>query len=268
MRVNQSANQLVRTRADVAKNIRTFQAARKSKDPELHDTFVKLLKRGTCFVAYPGPLGVEFIPSKFVGYFANEVQYHVKNQKLRDGRATNIALANVFGAKAVVDAAAETAYQAFLLSLGVTANTKGNYGKPRRYWFTPDLVYDVPANALLLASRTEEDYRSQFEAAVTRSLHDPRGERQARLKKASKIAQKVFVRTTAYLRNPDVVAETLARAKGKCESCLRKAPFSKAADGSPYLEVHHRIPLSQGGEDTVANAIAVCPNCHRKHHYG
>jgi 5-methylcytosine-specific restriction protein A len=32
--------------------------------------------------------------------------------------------------------------------------------------------------------------------------------------------------------------------------------------------VHHRIPLAKGGEDSVDNAVAVCPNCHRKGHYG
>ncbi len=40
------------------------------------------------------------------------------------------------------------------------------------------------------------------------------------------------------------------------------------SDKTPYLEVHHRIPLAKKGEDTVANAIALCPNCHRKSHYG
>jgi 5-methylcytosine-specific restriction protein A len=34
------------------------------------------------------------------------------------------------------------------------------------------------------------------------------------------------------------------------------------------LEVHHKKQLSEGGEDTVENAIALCPNCHREAHYG
>lgn len=33
-------------------------------------------------------------------------------------------------------------------------------------------------------------------------------------------------------------------------------------------EVHHKVPLSAGGDDTVENAIALCPNCHRKAHFG
>ncbi|NWJ82977.1 HNH endonuclease, partial [Enterobacter sp. SECR19-1250] len=55
--------------------------------------------------------------------------------------------------------------------------------------------------------------------------------------------------------------------KGKCQSCKRDAPFLKE-DGTPFLEVHHIEWLSKGGEDSVENAIALCPNCHRQAHYG
>ncbi|WP_147195697.1 HNH endonuclease [Rummeliibacillus stabekisii] len=36
----------------------------------------------------------------------------------------------------------------------------------------------------------------------------------------------------------------------------------------PNLEVHHIKRLADGEEDTVENAIAVCPNCHRELHFG
>nr|WP_246290727.1 HNH endonuclease signature motif containing protein [Paraburkholderia fynbosensis] len=74
--------------------------------------------------------------------------------------------------------------------------------------------------------------------------------------------------TTAFRRNPDVVAEALFRAAGTCEGCGSVAPFIRRADGSPYLEVHHRLPLAMGGEDTISNAVALCPNCHRAAHHG
>lgn len=57
-------------------------------------------------------------------------------------------------------------------------------------------------------------------------------------------------------------------AKGICERCRKPAPFIRDNDNSPYLEVHHKIPLADGGDDTVENAIALCPNCHRQAHYG
>jgi len=72
----------------------------------------------------------------------------------------------------------------------------------------------------------------------------------------------------AFIRNPNVVAEVLFRANGTCESCRQTAPFIRRTDYTPYLEVHHRTPLSENGDDSIENAIALCPNCHRKAHFG
>ena len=72
----------------------------------------------------------------------------------------------------------------------------------------------------------------------------------------------------AFQRNPDVIAEVLLRANGKCEQCKADAPFLKATNNLPYLEVHHKKFLSDDGDDTVENALALCPNCHRKMHHG
>jgi 5-methylcytosine-specific restriction protein A len=62
--------------------------------------------------------------------------------------------------------------------------------------------------------------------------------------------------------------EVLRRAQGKCEYCLKDAPFIKVADKEPYLEVHHIQHLSEGGKDIIENAIALCPNCHKNAHFG
>lgn len=72
--------------------------------------------------------------------------------------------------------------------------------------------------------------------------------------------------TEAFIRDPKVKAWVLKLANGICESCDSPAPFFKQ-DGMPYLEVHHVLPLSEGGSDRVSNAIAVCPNCHMRFHY-
>lgn len=60
-------------------------------------------------------------------------------------------------------------------------------------------------------------------------------------------------------------ARVLRNAKGSCEACKTAAPF-KTEDGQPFLEVHHVVPLADGGPDMTSNAVAVCPNCHRKLH--
>jgi 5-methylcytosine-specific restriction protein A len=79
--------------------------------------------------------------------------------------------------------------------------------------------------------------------------------------------QKQTKETTSYDRDPKVVAWILKNSCGVCESCKNPAPFEKP-DGDFYLEVHHLRRLADGGSDTVTNAVAVCPNCHRQLHYG
>lgn len=112
-----------------------------------------------------------------------------------------------------------------------------------------------------------EKYHGDLEAAVVESLADPKG-RHDRLSKASTKPKTTTVKTTVFVRNPDVIAEVLYRAAGICAACKEAAPFTRASNGKPYLEVHHKVPLADEGEDTVENAEALCPNCHRKFHFG
>lgn len=65
-------------------------------------------------------------------------------------------------------------------------------------------------------------------------------------------------RTTPQLRS-----FVLQRANGVCELCGMEAPFV-TPQGVPYLEIHLIKPLALGGELTVHNHVALCPNCHRK----
>lgn len=113
-----------------------------------------------------------------------------------------------------------------------------------------------------------EKYQSEFNEAVEAALDDPESERKERLKNSSPEPRKVWRKVAIYVRNPDVVAEVLQRANGNCEACGEAAPFVRSSNGTPYLEVHHCKQLSDGGDDTVENAVALCPNCHRKKHFG
>ena len=73
--------------------------------------------------------------------------------------------------------------------------------------------------------------------------------------------------SVGYARDARVVAWVLTTAAGVCESCDNTAPFVKS-NGAPFLEVHHVKHLSDGGSDTVTNAVGLCPNCHRELHFG
>ncbi|HEX6371027.1 MAG TPA: HNH endonuclease [Longimicrobium sp.] len=68
----------------------------------------------------------------------------------------------------------------------------------------------------------------------------------------------------AFIRHPRVVAWVLEHANGRCESCGILG--YETDDGDRFLEVHHVIPLAEGGPDVVTNAVAVCETCHGKLH--
>jgi len=113
------------------------------------------------------------------------------------------------------------------------------------------------------------DNHDELNRQVQKSLADGSEERKKRLESRTVLIPETHVTISiVFKRNPDVIAEVLVRANGVCEKCKKPAPFIRRSDGTPYLEVHHIIRLTDGGEDTVDNAIAVCPNCHREVHSG
>jgi predicted HNH restriction endonuclease len=157
----------------------------------------------------------------------------------------------------------------FEIPFEVSRLIKTSDGMPRKARTQPggwSYVQELPITAP--APILWEDLEANLQAEVQKSLQDGAEARKQRLANAPKKPERIQVISSAYRRNPDVIADVLSRAKGTCEACLCSAPFFRARDGEPYLEVHHRIMLSAGGEDTTDNAVALCPNCHRKDHFG
>lgn len=108
----------------------------------------------------------------------------------------------------------------------------------------------------------------RFEEQLEDSEGTKQSERLDRIETADSVPEKIKVISSVYKRNSDIVVEVLYRANGICEKCKSPAPFKRAKDNSPYLEIHHVIALADGGHDSLDNTIAVCPNCHRNFHYG
>jgi|APLak6261659120_1056016.scaffolds.fasta_scaffold00896_2 5-methylcytosine-specific restriction enzyme A len=117
-------------------------------------------------------------------------------------------------------------------------------------------------------SAIKENEDEELSNNVKKSLEDSPEARSARLATANKKPEVIQIISRGYKRNPDVIAVVLIRANGICESCKSNAPFIRKKDNTPYLEVHHKIQLAEGGEDTVDNSEALCPNCHREKHFG
>ena len=86
-----------------------------------------------------------------------------------------------------------------------------------------------------------------------------------RAKQAAKLPGSRAVVAKQYQRNEYVAEEARRSAQGVCQLCHQSAPFANKT-GQPYLEVHHVVWLARGGEDSLQNTVALCPNCHRKMH--
>jgi len=117
--------------------------------------------------------------------------------------------------------------------------------------------------ASLVDDKSFENEQINFEVAMKSRLKDP----PVSPPTGSKNPNKKTVNSTQISRDPDVHAWVLHKSNWICECCNKPSPFTKP-DGSKYLEVHHLKRLADGGSDTIKNAIAVCPNCHRELHYG
>jgi 5-methylcytosine-specific restriction enzyme A len=90
-------------------------------------------------------------------------------------------------------------------------------------------------------------------------------ELQVRAKMAKKQPSVRTAQASAFVRDAAVAEYVKRLANGLCDLCDKPAPFENKQKEA-YLECHHIIWLAQGGEDTIGNTVALCPNCHRKMH--
>jgi hypothetical protein len=71
-----------------------------------------------------------------------------------------------------------------------------------------------------------------------------------------------------FERSSLVIAIAKVRANYRCEVNECAHPTFAGKDGKPYCEVHHIVPLSEGGRDTIDNTACICPGHHREVHLG
>lgn len=121
----------------------------------------------------------------------------------------------------------------------------------------------------LLNLKSSVDFASEFNQEFEEEVENKRGVNRADLlgdacNRGGK-PSKSRVNTTVYNRDAVIAAAVKERANGQCDLCGQPAPFINA-NGFPYLEEHHLVRLADGGDDSLDNAVALCPNCHRKMH--
>lgn len=121
----------------------------------------------------------------------------------------------------------------------------------------------------LIAAKSDAQSATVDEETVVSSLIRLKSREQLR-RQAGKAPRQPAKRPSArteFERSAAVVAYVKKRAGENCEMPGCKSTLFRKSDGSVYTEVHHVIPLAEGGDDSVENAAALCPNCHRAQHH-
>jgi len=132
-------------------------------------------------------------------------------------------------------------------------------GNERSVWMFPLRLIDSPPPVPSHIIKKKDNKR----AKEAKKISD--AELLKRIRSSSKKAGVRTISSQSYERNPYVAELAKRRANGKCQLCNKPAPFNTKS-GEPFLEVHHIKWLSDGGEDTLENTVALCPNCHRRMH--
>ena len=133
-------------------------------------------------------------------------------------------------------------------------------GVIRKVW-----VFPLRTKASFPVPLTEEEVKKPFKEAEQQARKLTEQQLLKKAQQSPKIPAVHNTLTTTFVRDAYVSAYAKQRANGKCQLCEQEAPFIDSS-GRPYLETHHIVWLSQKGEDSIANTVALCPNCHRKMH--
>lgn len=134
-------------------------------------------------------------------------------------------------------------------------------GRNRRVWMFP--VRPKPGGIIPEWSDAQLRTLQKIQERKVRKLSDKEVERRA--KAAKKRSPKRPVTSYQRYRDQNVADYVKRLADGHCDLCRGPAPFNKQ-DGEAYLECHHIVWLANDGEDSIENAVALCPNCHRRMH--
>lgn len=149
-----------------------------------------------------------------------------------------------------------------------TKNVINDKNKPTQAIVIGDISSKTfPQNLTKFIKNVEKykDLVSEGEINEATVLTDKELEKKALNTSSKRKPKKTKSTATTYERNKYIAELAKRRAKGKCQLCLKKAPF-KNKSGQPYLESHHIVWLSKGGMDSIDNTVALCPNCHKKIH--
>ena len=193
---------------------------------------------GAGWVYYPFRYGEQlaFAPAKFVGYVQNSIEEYDQTKKIRHGGRARAAISKVLGYDARPSVELNLQLQNYCLQLGVPLQNKKH-----SFWIDKSVRRFVKNDRSAIRDIDPLEFGNDDPEYVKRM-------------------------GGVYVRDQAVRNSVLDRAKGVCEYC--GGPGFVAKSGRRFLEAHHVISLSEQGADKVTNVIALCPNDHRRAHFG
>ena len=243
---------------DLERNLRKAKEKMKKKNEDIRN----LIAKGHNFIFYKFDEKERFMPSRFIGYQDTSIEKHKESMNKRGG-ITNNAISNILGNQnPTPNGKLEKKLVTFFKNI---EREKELEKRIHKFWETRISLY----------STNEQQKEKLYQEAALLNKNRKTIDLSNYGKEPRTKPTKSTMQTSYYVRNPQVVADALFLANGTCQGCgaqSKNNDFSsktfKRPDGETYLEVHHIQPLSQKGKDSLENACALCPVCHRLLHHG
>jgi hypothetical protein len=226
---------LVQSEGELMANAFSFADALRTGDTE-RTKALHLLSAGRVYLPFRYGQHLAFAPAKYIGYTANDLGTYQETAQDRHGSRARDAVSRLLGYKAAQNEELERQLENFCLRLGVPLHENRH-----TFWL----------------NGTAKSYLTRDPSAISDLDGDDLGNDDPEYRKRM---------AGAYFRDQKVRLAVLDRAAGCYEHCGQ--PGFQSLSGKPFLETHHIISLSEQGRDKQSNVIALCPNDHRRAHFG
>lgn len=138
---------LVEDKNQIIQNLETLENYLAGDNEKQMKEANQLIKRGTCFIVCQTDNELRFSPSRFVGYFENNIEKHQRSTT-KHGGITNSAISKILKSKLLNDDKLDSEYLKYCHKLGIMPSEKGSFGIKRKFWRF-DLEYDFQNNLML-----------------------------------------------------------------------------------------------------------------------
>ena len=136
-----------------------------------------------------------------------------------------------------------------------------------RLWDTPPNAHNSIVTPVELAAKASS-VMEEAETLETLNIDELLVRYKTQADQTSTRPGRKILSARSYERNPLVIAIARLRASHRCEVRNCTHPIFRTPEGIIYAEVHHIVPLADGGEDSIDNVACLCPAHHREVHLG